>query len=70
MAIARVEKFTGVQKLAPEHIEKNEVEQALRAAQFTYDRLIHDLRSEFIAREAKLRDAYLAETREIMGAAG
>ena len=64
MAIAKLKEFPGVARLAPEHIEKNEMEQALRAAQFKLD---HDLRAEFIAREGKLRDEYLAEVREITG---
>jgi hypothetical protein len=62
MAIA---KFTGLVKIAPESIEKNEMEQALRSAQFKLDRMLHDLRSEFIAREGKLRDEYLAEVSAI-----
>ena len=55
----------GVQLLAAASIESNAVEQALRAAQFRLDRAMHDLRSEFIVRENKLRDDYLAEVAEI-----
>jgi hypothetical protein len=40
---------------------RTSVEQALRAAQFRFDHAMHDLRSEFIVRENKLRDDYLAE---------
>jgi hypothetical protein len=50
-------------------IEANSVEQALRAAQFRFDRALHDLRSEFIVRENKLRDEYLAEVSEITASA-
>ena len=54
----KVKPFPGVQLVAKEAIAKNEVEQALRASQFKLDRLLHDLRSEFIVRENKLRDDY------------
>jgi hypothetical protein len=37
-------------------------------AQFRPDRSLHDLRSEFIVRENKLRDEYLAEVAEITAA--
>jgi hypothetical protein len=57
--------YPGVQLLAAASIEANSVEQALRAAQFRFDRALHDLRSEFIVRENKLRDEYLAEVAEI-----
>jgi hypothetical protein len=59
--------YPGVQLLAAASIEANSVEQALRAAQFRLDRAMHDLRSEFIVRENKLRDDYLAEVAEITG---
>ena len=67
MAIAKLREFPGLTKIAPETIEKNEMEQALRSAHFKLDRMLHDLRSEFIARESKLRDEYLAEVNEIAG---
>jgi hypothetical protein len=50
--------YPGVQLLAAASIEANSVEQALRAAQFRFDRALHDLRSEFIVRENKLRDDF------------
>ena len=43
MALQKVREFTGLAKVAPETIEKNEMEQALRAAQFKLDRMLHDL---------------------------
>jgi hypothetical protein len=61
--------YPGVQLLAAASIEANSVEQALRAAQFRFDRALHDLRSEFIVRENKLRDDYLAEVSEITASA-
>jgi hypothetical protein len=57
--------YPGVQLLAAASIEVNSLEQALRAAQFRFDRALHDLSSEFIVRENKLRDEYLAEVAEI-----
>jgi hypothetical protein len=62
--------YPGVQLLAAASIEANSVEQALRGAQFRFDRALHDLRSEFIVRENKLRDEYLAEVAEITGSNG
>jgi hypothetical protein len=62
--------YPGVQLLAAASIEANSVEQALRGAQFRFDRALHDLRSEFIVRENKLRDEYLAEVAEITGGSG
>jgi hypothetical protein len=60
--------YPGVQLLAAASIEANSVEQALRGAQFRFDRALHDLRSEYIVRENKLRDEYLAEVAEITAA--
>jgi hypothetical protein len=57
--------YPGVQLLATASIEANSVEQELRAAQFRFDRALHDLRSEFIVRENKLREEYLAAVAEI-----
>jgi hypothetical protein len=62
--------YPGVQLLAAASIEANSVEQALRAAQFRFDRALHDLRSEFIVRQNKLRDDYLAEVAEITASNG
>src|SRR5262245_14213584 len=63
----RPKAYPGVQLLAAASIEANSVEQALRGAQFRFDRALHDLRSEFIVRENKLRDEYLAEVAENHG---
>ena len=62
--------YPGVQLLAAESIEANNAEQALRAAQFRFDRALHDLRSEFIVRENRLRDRFLAEVAEVTGGNG
>jgi hypothetical protein len=37
----------------------------LRDETFAYEMLLHDLRSEFIAREQKLRESYLAKMNAI-----
>jgi hypothetical protein len=58
-------KFPGIQKIAPETIEKHDLEQQLRAAQYALDLMLHDLRSEFLAREAKLREDYLSKVAAI-----
>ena len=55
----KLKEFQGVSRIAPEHIEKAEIEQALRAAQHALDVQLHDLRTEFLHREAKLRQEYL-----------
>jgi hypothetical protein len=55
----KVKPFPGVQKIGPEHIEKRAMEDELRAAQLALDVQLHDLRTEFLHREAKLRDEYL-----------
>ena len=65
MATLKVKDFPGLQRIAPEHIEKHSVEQALRDAQYTLDILLHDLRSEFLLREAKLRQDYLDRVAQI-----
>ena len=61
MTALKVKPFTGITKIASETIERHEMEQALRDAQFALDVQLHDLRSEFLHREAKLRDDYLAK---------
>jgi hypothetical protein len=58
-------KFPGLARIAPETIEKHEMEQALRNAQYTLDVQLHDLRAEFLQREAKLRQEYLDRVSEI-----
>jgi hypothetical protein len=62
--------YPGVQLLAAASIEANSVERALRLAQFRFERALHDLRSEFIVRENKLRDEYLAEVAEVTAGSG
>ena len=59
MAAIKIKEFPGLQRIAPETIEKHEMEQALRDAQFALDVQLHDLRSEFLHREAKLRQDFL-----------
>jgi hypothetical protein len=59
MGSLKIKEFPGLQRIAPETIEKHEMEQALRDAQFALDVQLHDLRSEFLSREGKLRQDYL-----------
>ncbi len=47
------------QRVAPETIEKHSIEQSLRDATYALDLQLHDLRSEFLHRESKLRQDYL-----------
>jgi len=54
MAALKIKEFPGLQRLAPETIEKHEMEQALRDAQYVLDVQLHDLRSEFLHREAQV----------------
>ena len=61
----KVEKFPSPQRAAPERVEKHELESALRAAQVAYDYQLHDLRSEFLMREGKLREEYLNRINQI-----
>jgi hypothetical protein len=65
MAIAKLKEFTGVQRAAPERIEKNEMEQALRSAQYALDCQMLDLKNEFLIREGKLRSEFLSRVAEI-----
>lgn len=65
MAIAKLKEFPGVQRIAPANIEAHETEQALRDATFTFEIQLHDLRSEFLHRESKLRDDYLSKVAAI-----
>jgi hypothetical protein len=51
--------FPASKRFAPETIEKHDLEQQLRAAQYALDVQLHDLRAEFLHREAKLRQDYL-----------
>jgi hypothetical protein len=68
MGALKVKDFPGLQRIAPETIEKHEMEQALRDAQFALDVQLHDLRSEFLSREGKLRQEYLDRVAEITAA--
>jgi hypothetical protein len=49
MTTLKVKEFPVLQRIAPETIEKHEMEQALRDAQYALDIQLHDLRSEFLA---------------------
>jgi hypothetical protein len=66
----KVEKFSGLQRAAPERIEKNEVESALRSAQAAYDYQLLDLRNEFVQRESRLRQEFLDRVAQITTEAG
>lgn len=68
MAIAKLKEFTGVTTIAPQSIEAHETEQALRDATFTFEIQLHDLRSEFLHRESRLRDDYLSKVAAITAA--
>jgi hypothetical protein len=68
MSALKIKEFPGLQRIAPETIEKHEMEQALRDAQFALDLQLHDLRSEFLQREGKLRQDYLDRVAEITAA--
>jgi hypothetical protein len=61
----KVKSFTGVTKIAPANIEARSTETALREAQYALDMMLHDLRSEFIQREGKLRQDYLDRVAQI-----
>jgi hypothetical protein len=65
MAIAKLKEFTGIQRAAPERIEKHETEQALRNAQYALDCQLLDLKNEFLQREGKLRQEFLDRVAEI-----
>jgi hypothetical protein len=68
MSALKLKEFPGLQRVAPETIEKSTMEQALRAAQYALDVQLHDLRSEFLHREGKLRAEYLDRVAEITAA--
>ena len=50
-------KFPGLARIAPETIEKHEMEQALRNAQYALDVQLHDC-ALVLQREAKLRQEF------------
>src|SRR5580704_7598374 len=62
MPLQKVKDFPGLQHIATENIEKHSLEQQLREAQYDLDVQLHDLRSEFLHRENKLRDTYLVKS--------
>jgi hypothetical protein len=61
----KVKPYPGLQRIAPETIERHTMEQALRDAQYVLDVQLHDLRSEFLQREGKLRQEYLDRVAQI-----
>jgi hypothetical protein len=61
----KVKPYPGLQRIAPETIEKHDLEQQLRAAQYALDVQLHDLRTEFLHRESKLRQDYLDRVAQI-----
>lgn len=65
MAVVKIQKFPGVRLVADETLEAHGTEQALRAAQYELDLKLHDLRTEFLARENALRQNFLAKVAEI-----
>jgi hypothetical protein len=65
MAIAKLKEFTGLQRAAPERIEKAEIEAALRSAQYALDCQLLDLKNEFLVREGKLRQEFLDRVAQI-----
>jgi hypothetical protein len=62
-----IAKFPGLARIAPEFIEKSEIEQQLRGAQRALEVQLHDLHAEFLSRESKLRTDYLDTVAGIMG---
>ena len=64
--VQKVKEFPGVQRIAPQSIEKNEMEQQLRSAQYALDCQLLDLKNEFLAREGKLRQEFLDRTAAIV----
>jgi len=65
MSALKVKEFPGLQRIAPETIERHETAQALRDATFAFETQLHDLRSEFLHRESKLKQDYLDRVSEI-----
>jgi hypothetical protein len=65
MSALKVKEFPGLTRIAPQTIEAHTTEQALRDAQYALDVQLHDLRSEFLMREGKLRQDYLDRVGEI-----
>ena len=67
MALKKIREFPGLQKQAPETIQKHAMEQALRNAQYAHDMQLLDLRNEFVCRESKLRQEYLDQVAALTG---
>jgi len=65
MGELKVKPYPGLTRIAPQTIEAHTTEQALRDAQFALDVQLHELRSEFLMREGKLRQDYLDRVAEI-----
>ena len=65
MGALKVKEFPGLSRIATEAIEKHETAQALRDATFAFEAQLFDLKNEFLHREAKLRDDYLAKVTSI-----
>jgi hypothetical protein len=65
MALAKIEKFSGLTKVAPANIEARTTESALRDATFAYEVQLLDLKNEMIHRESKLRTEYLERVNQI-----
>jgi hypothetical protein len=55
--------------LAEDTISRNEIEQALRAAAFTYDRRLEAMRADAAVRESALQEEYLREVARIVAEA-
>ena len=65
MALQKVREFTGLTKIASANIEARSTESALRDAQYALDVQLHDLRTESINRESKLRQEFLDRVAQI-----
>jgi hypothetical protein len=68
MAVLKLKAYPGVQLVANETLEAHNTEQELRGAQYELDIRLHDLRTEFLAREGKLRQEFLDRVAEIAAA--
>ena len=58
MAALKIKEFTGLQRIAPETIERHSMEQALRDAQYARGGIAR-FAQRFLMREGKLRQEYL-----------
>jgi hypothetical protein len=68
MPVLKLKQYPGVQLIADETVEAHNTEQALRASQYELDVKLHDLRTEFLARESKLRSEHLDRVAAIVAA--